>query len=277
MTISKKLSLFFAGVIAVFCILAVALLGQLRTLTLGYDALLNSPVRQMQEARVVQVDFKKQVQEWKDILLRGHNADDLANYTKKFRDKQAQVRLEAETLRGEVSDGQARQLLEQFLSAHDALGQKYDEAYAAYMAGNADFKAADKIVRGQDRAPTDLFDSVVSRLSTVTNESLATQRQAAARGRNIALGTAGGLLLLVGLGGLLIVHDVLSRLQRLKEVSDRLARADVSGLVIDLQGHDEIAEFGHSMKGVHAAIEELLKAAMTNSVPQSAAQSAGRG
>jgi hypothetical protein len=26
--------------------------------------------------RVSQVDFKKQVQEWKDILLRGHNPED---------------------------------------------------------------------------------------------------------------------------------------------------------------------------------------------------------
>jgi hypothetical protein len=39
------------------------------------------------------------VQEWKDILLRGHNADDLlAHYTKQFHDKETQVRAEAGAL-----------------------------------------------------------------------------------------------------------------------------------------------------------------------------------
>ena len=47
------------------------------------------------------------------------------------------------------------------------------------------------------------------------------------------------------------------RLRRLKEVSDRLARADVDGLAVDISGHDEVGEFGESLRGVHSAIEEL--------------------
>ena len=39
--------------------------------------------------------------------------------------------------------------------------------------------------------------------------------------------------------------------------------ADMSGLAIDVSGHDEIASFGASMKGVHAAIEELLHTSST--------------
>ena len=129
MRISTKLSVFYVAVLAVFCVLTVALLSQLQAVSRGYDALLNSPVRQMDEARVIQVDFKKQVQEWKDILLRGHNSEDLAKYTKQFHDKEQQVRAESKALTSTVDDGEARQLLEQFAAAHLIMSQKYQQGY----------------------------------------------------------------------------------------------------------------------------------------------------
>ncbi len=67
------------------------------------------------------------------------------------------------------------------------------------------------------------------------------------------------MLVLLGVVGLLLVRDILGRLVRLKAVSDRLALGDISGLDIDVSGRDEIAAFGSSMKGVHAAIEEPLR------------------
>lgn len=254
MRIATKLGLFYIAVLAVFCVLAATLVFQLRTVSTGYDLVLSGPVRQMDDARVVQVDFKKQVQEWKDILLRGHNPDDLAKYSQQFRDREEQVRAGARALADESQDAEVRHLLEEFLSAHQILGEKYQLAYTTYTAQNFDFKAADAIVRGQDRAPTDLFDNVVERLNLNMRQSVGSQRQTAERKRTLALGVAGGLLLLLGLVALWIVR----RLKRLKAVSDRLSAADVSGLIVDVSGNDEIGEFGNSMKGVHAAIEELL-------------------
>jgi methyl-accepting chemotaxis protein len=84
MRISTKLSLFYVAVLVEFCSLGFALTTVLHSVSNGYDALMNTPVRQIDQARVIQVDFKKRVQEWKDILLRGHNPNDLANYTKQF-------------------------------------------------------------------------------------------------------------------------------------------------------------------------------------------------
>jgi methyl-accepting chemotaxis protein len=265
MKITTKLGLLFAGMIIVFVLLGVTLLAQMKFVSNGYDAVLASPVRDIDAARVVQVGFKKEVQEWKDTLLRGHNPADLAKYGKQFREDEASVRAGAVALSQSVEDQEARNLLVQFIAADDVMSAKYARAYDVYVAGNADFKAADALVRGQDRAPTDLFDKVVQRLDARVKTTVAAQQLSVHRNQTLALGISAGLLCLLGLLGFLVVSSIVRRLAALRGVSRRLANADVEGLSIDISGKDEIGEFGESMKGVRAAIEELLHVAKASS------------
>ena len=265
MKITTKLGLLFAGMIIVFVLLGVTLLAQMKLVSNGYDAVLASPVRDIDAARVVQVNFKKEVQEWKDTLLRGHNPADLAKYGKQFRQEEASVRAGAVALSQSVEDEEAHKLLLQFIAADDVMSAKYQRAYDVYVAGNADFKAADALVRGQDRAPTDLFDKVVQRLDARVKSTVAAQQLSVHRNQTLALGVSAGLLFLLGLLGFLVVRSIVQRLAALRGVSRRLANADVEGLSIDISGKDEIGEFGESMKGVRAAIEELLHVAKASS------------
>ena len=258
MRITNKLGLLFAGMIAVFILLAGILLTQLRTVSAGYDSVLASPVHDMDAARIVQINFKKEVQEWKDTLLRGHTEADQKKYWSQFEDKEKQVRAGAVSLAGTVEDDEARTLLRRFILADDAMSAKYHQAYGVYVAGNADFKAADHLVRGQDRAPTDLFDQVVDRLQARVEATVAAQQASVHRNQTMALVISGGLLALLGGLGFLTVRSIVRRLASLRALSDRLAKADIEGLSVDISGKDEIGEFGESMKGVHAAIEELL-------------------
>lgn len=261
MRIATKLLLFFSGVVVLFCVLAAALITQLTDISKTYDNLLNSSVRDMDRARVTQVNFKKEVQEWKDLLLRGSNPDDLAKYTKQFRDRSAEVDAGAAALSQTVQDPEAAALLQQFLAANQAMNEKYQRAYEVFLAQNEDFRAADKMVRGQDRQPTDLFDQVVQRLNLRLQAEVQAQAAAASRNVRLALGFSGGLLLLLGVAGLITVRSIVSRLANLRAISERLARADITGLAVPVLGSDEIGQFGESMRGVSAAIEELLKMA----------------
>ena len=261
MKIATKLGLLFAGMITVFILLCASLLAQMSSVSGGYDAVLASPVHDINAARVIQVDFKKEVQEWKDTLLRGYNPKDLATYSKQFHEREAAVRDGAVALSGTIQDQEAHQLLTQFIAADDVMSGKYAKAYDVFVAQDADFKAADALVRGQDRAPTDLFDKVVQRLETRVQSTIAEQQRSVRRNQALALGISCGLLMLLGVLGLLIVRSIVKRLAALQAVSNKLAKADVEGLSIDISGKDEIGEFGESMKGVHAAIAELLQMA----------------
>ncbi|MGA8036675.1 MAG: hypothetical protein WA823_16480 [Candidatus Acidiferrales bacterium] len=141
------------------------------------------------------------------------------------------------------------------------MSQKYAAVYAQYVAGQADFKAADRVVGGQDRAPTDLFDSVVARLHIRVESAAALQPPQVRLNLAIALTASGSLLFVLLLIGFLTVQSILKRIAGLKLVSDHLARADIEGLVVDISGTDEIAEFGSSLRRMHAALQELLSTA----------------
>jgi methyl-accepting chemotaxis protein len=87
--------------------------------------------------------------------------------------------------------------------------------------------------------------------------SVTAQQAATTRSRNLSLAFGGLVLGIICIAGFIVVAGVVSRLTKLKAVSDRLAKADVDGLAIDISGHDEVGAFGESLKGVKAAIEEL--------------------
>lgn len=263
MKIATKLTLFLTGVLVLFVGVATALIRQTEYVAAGYDALLARPVRAADRARVMQVDFKKQVQEWKDILLRGHTPVDLDKYTKHFHDQQKATEIGVAMLLIELDDAEARRLVTEFAMAHRSLSDSYAEAYQIFVNGGFDAKTADRMVRGLDRPPTDLCDKVVARLGDAVKESVAAHRAAVTQARRRALEIAGVLLLVLAGAGLAIVHSILGRLGKLKAVSDRLAQADIDGLAIDITGRDEVGAFGESMKGVLAAVEELT--ALANS------------
>jgi CHASE3 domain sensor protein len=68
-------------------------------------------------------DFKKQVQEWKDTLLRGKKPQALEQYWTNFQKRESDVRGEAEQLSRSIPDQETAQLVQQFLTAHKSMGE----------------------------------------------------------------------------------------------------------------------------------------------------------
>jgi hypothetical protein len=134
------------------------------------------------EVRQAQVSFKKQVQEWKDVLLRGDDPADYARYWALF---------EADEKDTDTDLAQARALLDalqlptepldQFKTSHAALGAAYRVAIKDYRGGDAaTVFAVDDKVRGIDRAPTTQLDNYVLTLvgaAKVKFENLASNSQ----------------------------------------------------------------------------------------------------
>lgn len=149
-----------------------SLLFQARQTTQEYDRLLAGQVSDGLAVRQIQVEFKRQVQEWKNVLLRGSEPSDLAGYTDNFHKQDAIVRKLTDASIARTADPRVRADLTRFRTAHQQLDAAYERALAGFVASRGqDFTTADQMVRGQDRPPTALLDGVVEHL----NASIATQ------------------------------------------------------------------------------------------------------
>ncbi|MGZ5819826.1 MAG: methyl-accepting chemotaxis protein, partial [Burkholderiaceae bacterium] len=115
-------------------------------------------------ARTAQVNFKIQVQEWKDLLLRGGDPAAFDKYQKAFSKKSEETQGTLQKLKGTlVKLGLDTALVDEALSQHQGLGVKYLEALKQYDSTNAkSAQIVDALVKGMDRAPTKKFDEIVN-------------------------------------------------------------------------------------------------------------------
>jgi methyl-accepting chemotaxis protein len=192
----------------------------------AYEILFDRNVRDQDLSRVMQVTFKKQVQEWKDTLLRGRDPEALRKYSAAFHQESAEIDEIAGRLKNSIDDDHARRLLDQFMDAHRVMLNRYDAALAAFTASDGrEQAAADAMVKGQDRAPTDLIDRIVESLSTQNQHRRASITNHLAI-FGVTVGIAFALLLCVSI---LVVRSITTALRgvvgMLSESAQNLAAA----------------------------------------------------
>ncbi|MDH5302368.1 MAG: HAMP domain-containing histidine kinase [Gammaproteobacteria bacterium] len=119
--------------------------------------------QQALHTRVLQVHFKKQVQEWKDFLLRGHSPADREKYWQQMLQEEHKVTQTAQLLHDLLSENPSiQQIIARFQKEHLMLGKKYREAKQLYLQTKINpHIVADTFVRGMDRRPTDLLDIAI--------------------------------------------------------------------------------------------------------------------
>ncbi len=116
------------------------------------------------DVEAVEINFKKQVQEWKDTLLRGKKPEALEKHWTAFQQREAEVRSVADTLSRRIADSEAAQLVAQFLAAHKSMGDAYRRGLQEFKDHDFDSSVGDKAVAGIDRAPTELLGKAKQRL-----------------------------------------------------------------------------------------------------------------
>ena len=115
-------------------------------------------------ARRAQVEFKIQVQEWKDTLLRGNDPAMFDKHSKAF-NKQAEVTKEQLVkLNGLLAKlGLSTPMVDQAIQTHNELGQRYLTALKQFDSANADSAhVVDGLVKGMDREPTKRINDIVA-------------------------------------------------------------------------------------------------------------------
>jgi methyl-accepting chemotaxis protein len=118
------------------------------------------------EARQAQVEFKKQVQEWKDTLLRGNDPESFKKYYSQFSKENDSVQAQLLKLKKDMNEyGMDTSSVDTLLSSHKDLYNKYNTAIKSYDTNNKDsYQIVDTLVKGIDRKATDDMDALVKQI-----------------------------------------------------------------------------------------------------------------
>ncbi|MYN09038.1 methyl-accepting chemotaxis protein [Pseudoduganella aquatica] len=158
-------------------------------------------------ARSAQVEFKTQVQEWKNILLRGNDPDNFKRYSAAFVQSGKQVQGELRKLDGLLARLKlATPLVGEAIKMQEELGANYLQALKQYDSANpGSAKTVDGLVKGMDRAPTRKIDDIVAYIGAEARRLAAdmeADNQSAHRSASISLLVM--LLATLALGSVLV-------------------------------------------------------------------------
>ncbi len=203
------------------------------------------------------LEFKTQVQEWKDVLLRGKDPQALEKYWTAFQTREANVDAKTAKLRDSLPGGDTRELVEQFAQAHGQMAQNYRKGFAAYQAANFDPAAGDAAVKGMDREPTRLLRAIQEKIddgaSAAVDEAAQDSRRAVRVGLLLMAASA-----IAGVAGAIACTRMIVR--PVDEVIG-LARAVAGGDLtseIHVHSHDEIGQLVHALKDMQEGLRRVV-------------------
>jgi methyl-accepting chemotaxis protein len=192
--------------------------------------------------------FKTQVQEWKNILIRGNDAKQYDTYLGRFNSAEKKVQEGLAQARKHMTElGIATGDLDALIAEHKSLGNKYREALESFSQRDPEAgKKVDKLVSGIDRATASGMDKVVAGVEKSAVELMQTQR-ANTQSDYLAALSLNGILAAIGiLASLVIVVAVLRGLFKslggepdyAAQIVRRVAEGDMTATV-ELKKGDE--------------------------------------
>jgi methyl-accepting chemotaxis protein len=264
MKLSQKQPLAFAAVLLLM--LAAALYGihhQSSALN-TYATTVASYTDNEKDSNILAVGFKTQVQEWKNVLLRGKDPKALDKHWGAFEKKEAEIKDKVAHLLSTLPEGEARKLVEQFGGAHLTMGQNYRQGLQAFKAAHMDPTVGDKAVHGMDREPSRLLDEAILKIAKGRAEISA---QADADGKHA---TAVSLALMLAVcsagmvGSVVFSRSVTGPISRAVGVTQAVAAGDLS-LEFDAKGEDEVAHLLQALQVMQTGLAQVVAKVRHNS------------
>jgi methyl-accepting chemotaxis protein len=230
----------------------------------SYTRIIHGEIAQAQQVRVLQVTFKKQVQAWKDILLRGKDDGALSKYETEFHSLGAQIQAGGDALTARIHDPQASSGMASFIEQHRLLDQQYDEALAGYRK-TRDPAQADAAVKGKDRAPTNSLDQVVDRLSALAESVPAAEAARLQSEQSVLIAVLALLWLALGVWSVVFARSLGIRMSNGVHFVRLISGGDLTASQPEQGRNDElgtlIAAMGQMRDGLHHMVSEIQSVA----------------
>lgn len=257
MNLKKKLPLAFVC-LALLCVSA-GLFGifQMNRVVSTYARVIDVDVANKEAIAAIAEDFKTQVQEWKNVLLRGKDPKQLERYWAAFQKHEENVIALTQRLATRLPDDESRALIARFSAAHKQMGIDYRKGLDAFRTAGFESSAGDAAVKGMDRAPATLLDEVRKRIasSTADSETQAARQRQQAIMVSIALMTVSVAAAITA--GLLLARGIVRPIAEAVAMTERVANGDLTAR-IDAAGTDEIGKLLHALKHMNDSLAGIV-------------------
>lgn len=245
-------------------VVAGAYLSYSLSVTESFSRLSSQDMRAATEAQSVLADFKTQVQEWKNVLLRGHDQSQREKYWSDFKEREASIQQSLDELLPLVSDAKARDLLQRFQKAHQRMGESYREGYQSFVDAGFDHTQGDAAVQGIDREPARLINEATERIREMASQKVE-GLASSARTNTLWAGTA---LLAAILAGTLITAFMINRqvIQPTRLIAGQLEKLGEGelGQRVTIERQDELGRLAEAARRLHDFLNEIQQVTRTN-------------
>ena len=202
-------------------------------------------------------NFKVQVQEWKNVLLRGKDPAQLTRYWAAFEKQEKAIKDEAQKLVVALPPGEGRERVQQFAQAHERMGAAYRKGFEAFKAADHDPQAGDKAVAGMDREPSQLLDQAGDLIAKASSEVAERAAATAQRATTISLGVMLVVCALGLAGAVAFSRTVVNPLDNAVRVSQAVASGDLT-VAAHVQGKDEIAMLLNALHAMQQSLSRVV-------------------
>lgn len=260
--ITKSLKGLILGIIS-FGILFVSITAIIAVLLLGnnlqeYEVLVSETVDHGLASAEITVLFKEQVQEWKNVLLRGREQAKLNKYWDKFEDRHREIQDKGRELSGHLAGMSEGRVLDDFLRAHKSIYSQYRAGKDAFIASGFDQQVGDGVVEGIDREPTKLLMELSDMIS---GKVRAESKVILSESKTLMLATEVIIplvaLVLIAMMFLVITQRFTRPLAELMVHVDRFGNGDFS-VAIKMDRNDEIGEIARQLGSAQKSLGGLL-------------------
>ena len=258
MSLSKKLLSIISIAIAAALLVALIAITNINQGFNNYDQIFKSELTAERTALTLNIEFKRQVQEWKNVLIRGKDPKQLKKYWGKFKGQEEKVQLISEDLILLLSAyPEQLKVAQDFKSNHLQMGQKYKIGYDAFVAANFDIKTGDKAVSGIDRQPSAQVEELSNTLAQISKDKRTTVSD---KVQNSIVWSLTALIIILfviaftasSLINKLIIAPLLGLINNVSELAQGKIIADVS-----LSRKDELGELSNATQALRDFLSTL--------------------
>ncbi|SDS56107.1 methyl-accepting chemotaxis protein [Halopseudomonas xinjiangensis] len=254
-----------AGSLALLLVIALVSFSVLSSKVDAYMHLVHGPLRASELIDRASSQFKTQVQEWKNVLLRGEDQAALDKYWGAFQAQEQSVQATLSELGAlEGIPPEVGSAVQQLRAEHLRLGVAYRSGLDAFMAAGRDHQAGDKAVKGVDRATSEQMEALVRSLRQSAEDQAIQIDESSDRA--VWLGII--VLIVSGLGLIVISawridHILVTPIRTLTERIDSLSRGRL-GQRIATDRVDELGQLTNAANTLTDFLRETFRQLQTS-------------